>query len=279
MALRSAWEGHVRLNLLSIPVKGFSATTTGRARVSFHQIHKNCGSRIRHKKVCPIHGEVTKDDIEPGFEYAKDQYVIVDPDELSSLRPEDEKVINIDAFVDADSISPVYDSGRHYYLTPDGKVGEKPYVVLCRVMSEQNRNAVGRVVLSGREQLGLLRAIDGLMVMTILNYDEQVKPISSFKGEVPEVDISAKELQLAKTLVEASTEKSLDLSSYHDEYEKEVTALIESKAKGKPITERRRTGEAPAIINLMDALRQSIAQKGGKKSQPAKNNGKKRRSA
>lgn len=279
MAQRSAWEGHIRLNLLSIPVKGFTSAVTGRGRVSFHQIHKGCGSRIRHQKVCPIHGKVTKDDVEPGYEYAKNRYVIVEPDELSNLRPEDEKVINIEVFVAADSVAPMYDSGRHYYLTPDGKVGGKPYVVLERVMSQQNRHAIARVVLSGREQLGLLRAIDGLLVMTILNYDQQVKPISSFKDEIPKVEVSAKELQLAKTLVEASTEEHLDMSRYHDEYEKEVLELIEAKAKGEKITERRGTSEAPAVINLMDALRKSIAQKGNKKSLASKTNGRKKRSA
>jgi DNA end-binding protein Ku len=270
MALRSSWEGFLKLNLLSVPVKAYSAGVIGRGKIGFHQIHAGCGERIRHKKVCPIHGEVTNDQIVPGYEYAKGQYVIVEPGEMDKLRTENDKAINIDVFIRPEDLDPVYYSGRTYYLTPDGKVGEKPYAVLQRVMGEVNRYALARVVFSGREQLALLRPVEGLLVMTLLNYDDQVRKPAAFQDEVPDTEPSAKERQLAEALVDASTAEDFDYSRYEDEYEAKLAQLIEAKAKGQKIVAPRHQ-EEPAVINLMDALRRSLHQtrNGARKRKPA----------
>src|SRR5213594_1891857 len=127
MAARSTWEGYLKLNLVSVPVKAFSANTAGGGRIGFNQIHAKCHSRIRYKKVCPIHGEVSNDEIVSGYEYAKGQYVLIDPEELSKLRPGSDKTINIDVFIRPEDLDPMYFTDRTYYLAPDGKVGQKPY--------------------------------------------------------------------------------------------------------------------------------------------------------
>src|SRR5438445_448220 len=160
MALRSNWEGFLRFNLISVPVRAYSASTTGRGKIAFHQIHKGCGSRIKYKKVCPIHGEVSKDEIVSGYEIAKGEYVIVDPEELDKLRTENDKAISIDTFIRPESIDPIYFSERSYYLAPNGKVGQKPFAVLQKVMQDEKRFAVAQVVFAGREQLVLLRPVD-----------------------------------------------------------------------------------------------------------------------
>ena len=259
MSLRSSWEGFLKLNLLSVPVKAFSSTVSGSGKIRFHQIHSGCGSRIRHKKVCPIHGEVSNEEIESGYEYTKGQYVIVEADELNKVRQEDEKSVTIDVFIHPDALDPMYSTGRTYYLTPDGKVGQKPYAVLRQVMSDQKRYAIARIVMSGRQQLVLIRPVEGLLVMTLLSFEDQVKKPATFQDEAPEVELPRKEVELAEMLVNASTVDDFDLSSYHDEYENELTELIEAKAKGKKIVDRR-SSETPNVINLMDALRESLNQ-------------------
>lgn len=275
MALRSSWEGFLKLNLLSVPVKAYSATVSARGKISFNQLHANCGERIRYQKVCPVHGDVTKDEIVPGYQYAKRQYVVVLPDEMDKLRTENDKAINIDVFIQPKSLDPVFYSGRSYYLVPDGKVGEKPYAVLQRVMNETDRFAVARVVISNREQLALLRPIDGVLVMTLLTYDAQVRKPAAVKDEIPDVEPAAKEIELAEALVKASTAKDFDFSKYEDEYEAKLAKLIEAKAKGKEIVGPERT-EEPAVINLMDALRKSLNQT-GKHARTAKSSRKPRR--
>src|SRR5436309_4016380 len=162
MAARSSWKGFLKLSLVSVPVKAYTATASGGAEVHLNQLHAECHSRINYKKTCPIHGEVANDQIVSGFEHAKGQYVIVDTDELDKLRSEDDKAINIDSFVKAGTLDPVYCTGKTYYLVPDGPIGQKPYAVLHDGMVDLDRQAIARVVMHGREQVVLLRAMNGL---------------------------------------------------------------------------------------------------------------------
>src|SRR3954462_3977380 len=123
MALRTSWKGFLRLSLVSVPVKAYSAAASGNGRIHLNQLHETCHSRIRYQKVCPLHGEVTSDEIVSGYEYAKGQYVVIDEDELDKLRTPAERAINIDKFVPFSTIDPLYFDGRAYYLLPDGPVG------------------------------------------------------------------------------------------------------------------------------------------------------------
>ena len=125
MALRSSWEGYLRLNLISVPVKAYSATIAGRGKISFHQIHATCHNRIRYKKVCPVHGEVSNDEIVPAYEYTKDQYVILDPKDVTRSRARGETGVEIDVFIRLESLDPLYFGDRTFYLTPQGRVGRQ----------------------------------------------------------------------------------------------------------------------------------------------------------
>ncbi len=257
MAARSAWKGFLKLSLVSVPVKAYTATASGGAEIHLNQLHKECHSRIRYKKTCPVHGEVSQDQIVSGFEYSKDQYVIVDTDELDKLRTEDDKAIKIDSFVSPTTFDPIYFSGKNYHLVPDGPVGQKPYAVLVEAMAQEKRNAVAKVVMHGREQTVLLRPVDNMMTMSILNYEHQVTKASTFNEEVTKQEISAPERQLAKTLVETATAKKFDYSEYKDLYTERLTKLIEAKVAGEEIVTPPAHEEAQ-VINLMDALRQSV---------------------
>jgi DNA end-binding protein Ku len=254
---RSTWEGYLRLNLLSVPVKAFSATVSGKGKIGFHLIHAKCHSRIRYTKTCPIHGEVPNDEIVSGYEVAEGKYVLVDKEELAKLRAGADKAITIDVFIRPDALDPVYYTDRTYYLTPDGEAGRQSYAVLRKVMADDSRYAVATMVLSGRAQVVLIRPVDKLLAITVLSYDTQLKKPAEFEGEVPDVAAGGAEVKLARSLIEASTAEDFDFGKYHDDYTDRVRELIESKAHGKKIVAGREKGE-PAIINLMDALRESL---------------------
>jgi DNA end-binding protein Ku len=202
---------------------------------------------------------VSNDEIVSGYEYAKGQYVVIDPDELDKLRTESDKSINVDTFVPADSVDPVYHSGKTYYLVPDGPVGQKPYALLRDTMAESNLNAIAQVVLSKREQLVLLRPIEKLLGMTVLEYHAQVKQPAAFEDELTETASSEDELQLARTLIEGMASDEVDLSQYKDTYVEKLTALIEAKVEGKELVTPP-AEESPQVINLMDALKASVQQ-------------------
>jgi DNA end-binding protein Ku len=268
MASRTSWEGHIRLNLLSVPVKAYNAAISGGGKVGFHLIHETCHNRIRYQKVCPVHGEVPNDEIVSAYEFERGQYVPVEAEERKKLLPEDDKALTIDTFIRPGDLDPMYYGDRSYYVVPDGKVAQKPYAVLQQVMAERQRFAVGRVVLSGRENVAIVRPVDGLLVMTLLNYDEEVKKPSEFEDDVPEVTVAPQERELAQSLVDATTADHFDFAHYKDEYSESLAKMLESKSTGKRATKGRRD-EEPVILNLVDALRQSLENKQGRTSSKA----------
>jgi DNA end-binding protein Ku len=266
MAIRSTWKGYLKVSLVSVPLKAFTAANNSDGRaIALNQLHAPCKSRIQYKKVCPVHGEVTQDEIVSGYEFAKGQYAVIDPDELDKIRSESDKSINVDAFVPADEIDPLYYSGQTYYLVPDGPIGEKPYALIQQSMQEEQLHGIGTVVLSNRERLVLLRSLDNLLAMTVLQHDAQVKKPELFRDEVAGIGQPNKqELKLTKQLLEALVQPDFDLANYKDTYVEKLTQLIEAKVEGKELVSPEATRE-PQIINLMDALKESV-----KRARPAK---------
>jgi DNA end-binding protein Ku len=268
MAARSAWKGYLKLSLVSVPVKAYTAAASGGGEIHLNQLHAECHSRIQYKKTCPTHGEVKNDEIVSGYEYSKDHYVIVDTDELEKLRTEDDKAIKIDAFVSPKVIDPVYFAGKNYYLVPDGPVGIKPFDVVCQGMIDENCYAIAQVVLHNREQLVALRPVDNLLVMSVMSYEHQITKASTFSEEAPKVDIAPEELSLVKTLIRAQSPKKFDLGKYQDVYTQKLTKLIEAKVAGQEVVAAPIT-EHPQVINLMEALKQSVAKAQQAGAEPA----------
>jgi DNA end-binding protein Ku len=259
MAARSSWKGFLKLSLVSVPVKAYPVTTTsGNGDIHLNQLHADCNSRIQHQKVCPLHGQVTQDAIVSAYEYAKGQYVVVDTGELDKLRTPDDKAITIDVFIPADELPSIYLSGKAYYLAPDGPVGQKSYAVLHQTMAEHERQAIAQVVLHGREQLVLVRPFQRLLVMLLLHHDQQVTRPALIEEDLVPVAVSVQERELARTLVEASTAREFALAKYQDVYTEKLTRLIEAKVAGEEIVAPPQEEHAQ-VINLMDALRQSVA--------------------
>jgi len=261
---RYSWKGSIRLSLVTVPVQAFNTVATGGSQIRFHQLHESDHSRIRHVKVCPVHGEVSNNEIVSGYEYAKDQYVVIDPTELDALRTESDKAIHLDTFLPTDAIDPLLLTGQNYYLTPDGATGVKPYVVLQKAMAQQDKCAVGQAVMFGREQLVCIRAHEDHLLMSVMQYEGAVRSASDF--DIGEAKVSLAELKLAETLIKSSSSKKLDISAYHDSYAEKLKQLIDAKIEGREIVTPP-ADEEPATLNLMDALRKSVARSG--KSPPS----------
>ena len=261
MAARSFWKGFLRISLVSVPVRGYSATSAS-ASIHLNQLHDECHSRIKYQKTCPIHGEVSKEEIVSGYEYAKGQYVVIEPEEIKKLRAESDQVISVDAIVGSKAISPLYYSEKTYYLLPEGEVAERPYALLHQCLADDQLEAVARVVLYGRDELVIVRPIERLLAMTALKYEAEVRRPEAFEDELGDPGkLDAEEISLTKTLLKSFAKRKFSLSSYKDEYVERLRQLIESKVEGKELVVPPAAKEPP-VINLMDALKRSVAQAG-----------------
>jgi DNA end-binding protein Ku len=258
MAAHASWKGFLKLSLVSVPVKAYTATATG-SDITLHQLHAKTHARIQYKKFAPEVGEVSGDQIVKGYEYAKGQYVIVDEEELDKLRTESDKSVRIDGFIKTEQLSSIYLGGRTYYLTPDGPVGQKPYSLLLKRMQANSVAAIAEVVISQKEQVVLVRPLDGVLAMTVLIRKDEVKPASAFKDEITESESSEAEVSLADTLIQASILKDFDYGRYKDLYKDKLTKLIQMKIEGQEVIQVH-DPEEPKIINLMEALKRSVAE-------------------
>jgi DNA end-binding protein Ku len=264
MAARPTWSGTVSFALLSIPVKLYTATRS--KDISFNQIEKSTGGRIKQKKVSATTGEeVASEDILKGYDLGGDRYVIVEPEELEALSPKDrnnEKTIQILDFVSMTDIDPLYFE-KGYYLAPD-KGGARPYALLAKAMTESKKVAIAKVVLRQKEYLTAIRPLNGMLCMETMYFHDEVVSPSEIDGLDTNIDIAEKELDMAKMLVEASSGE-FEPEKYKDEYRERVLAMIEAKAAGTafemPVAE-----EAPKVVDLMAALEASLAAAKAKKA-------------
>lgn len=261
MAFHSNWKGFMKLSLVSIPVKAYAANQSSE-EVCLNQLHAKCNNRIKYKKVCPVHGEVRNDEIIKGYEYSKSQYVTIDTDELEKLRTENDHSIQIDGFLKPELLDPIYHAGKNYFIIPDGAVAQKPYALLLKGMQDNHTNAIAQVVISGREQVVLLRPKYGLLMMTLLYHKNKIKSPSTFKDEISDTELSQEELDLTKMLIKATTIKKFDFSRYKDNYIEKLTNLIQFKVDGKEVVQVSNP-EEPKVIDLMEALKKSVAKAQG----------------
>lgn len=257
MALHSSWKGYLKVSLVSVPLKAYTASSSSSRPITLNQLHAECKSRIQYKKSCPIHGEVPNDEIVSGYEFAKGQYAIIDTDEIEKLRTDGDKSINVSTFVPDDSIDPLYLSGQTYYLVPDGPVGQKPYALIQKSLADEKLAGIGVVVISGKEKLVRLRSVDRLLAMDVLQYDTQVKKPEGFTDELVETDSTAEEAKLTKALIGAMSSEAFDPSQYKDEYTEKLTQLIDAKVEGRELVSVASSPE-PQVINLMEALKLSV---------------------
>jgi DNA end-binding protein Ku len=265
---RPTWAGSIQISLVSIAVKVFPATNPGR-QVEFHQIDRKTHQRVHHQNV-DEGGQVEKADIVKGFEYAKDKYIEIDPEELKALRLETATVMHIKQFVKAGEL-PAELFDRPYFIAPKDEVQAKALNIMQKALSKTETFGIGEIAFSGREHLVAIGAPldtkqEGLMLY-LLRYAEELRdPKSAFAG-TKETKVEADELSLAMQLINGST-SPFNPSAYRDDYETAVKKLVDSKRKGKPLPEAEPPPPKGKVVNIMDALRSSLAE-GNKPSKTA----------
>jgi DNA end-binding protein Ku len=255
---RASWRGQIVIDLVVFSVEAFNVVRPQEGEIHFNQLHAGCHHRIRYQKVCPVHGPVERDEIVLGYEYEKKKYVEVDPGEVEKMRTRAERALRVDVFVPPDQIDLNYLDGRTYLLAPAETAAEEPYAVIQAALKKLNRYAVGQIVFSEREELVAVRPWKSALVMHMLRHEAQFRALDNI--DVPRMKIAPRSGEMAETLIRAATETRFDLAKYKDEYQKKLSALIEAKVKGKEIVAAEEE-EAPPVVNLMDALRQSLAKK------------------
>ena len=259
MAARAIGSGTISFGLVNIPVKVYAATESA-ARISFNQLHDKCKGRLRQQMYCPVDDEVvTRDHIVKGYEFAKDQYVLFTPEELKAIEEESTKQMEISEFVPLSAVDPLYfESG--YFLGPD-KGAERPYRLLARALEDSQHAAVARYANRGREDLVLIRPKAGGLVMEQLRYADELRSMS----DVPlgEGEVKGAELQLARQLVTQLSSDSFDATKYQDRYRQRLQEIIQQKIKGEPVTISTPEAPSPQVIDLMEALKASLAKRGG----------------
>ena len=254
MAARPTWKGYLKISLVNIPVRVFPATDAA-ATISFNQLHRVCRSRIQQKRWCPTcEVEVPNTDLVKGYEFEKGKYVVVDDEDMAKVRPESTRVINIVQFADAKVIDPVYVE-RPYYLAPDGAVASEAFAVMREGMA--GKAAVGKVALYGREYLVAIQPRENGLVMYTLRHASEVRAM----GQIDELKtvpakIKPDEVKLARQVI-SNFETEGDLTQYKDDYQEELRKLIDAKIAGEEIVAPAEE-EAPKVVNLMEALRQSL---------------------
>ena len=254
MAGRAYWKGFLKLSLVACAVKLYSATSSSSGAVSFNMIHKDTKNRVQQRYHDPELGEVERSDLVKGYQFEKDKYVIIEPDELDAIEIESSKTIDIDGFVDAGDIDPIYFDSP-YFLAPDGLVAEETYAVILEAMKQANKAAIARIVLSGRERLVTIQAKEGGFVMTTLRAGKEVRDGAEVFGKL-DARISDDMLSMARQIID---QKSVHFApaAFEDRYEQALLALVRSKvAGGSPVIAK--APERGNVINLMDALRRSI---------------------
>ena len=261
MAPRAYWKGYLRLSLVSCPIALYPATSE-RDKISFNQINRATGHRVRYRKVDAETGdEVASDQIVKGYEVAKGEYVEVTDDEIASVALESTKTIDIDEFVPKTEIDELY-SIRPYYIAPDGKVGQDAFVVIRDIIEQMKVVAIGRVVLTSREHIIAISPRGKGLMGTLLRFPYEVRDAGEFFDEIPNVKLTKDMLDLARHIVETKS-GHFKPQEFEDHYEHAVRDLIEKKAKGEKI-EAPKFEPTGKVINLMDALRRSVQAETGK---------------
>lgn len=259
MAARPYWKGQIRLALVSIPVEIYSATRSG-ATVAFNQIHKPSGKRIHYEKVVEGIGPVDVEDIVKGFQYAKDEYVLLDEQEIEGLRLESKKTLELTQFVPLDDIDMIYFE-KPYYVVPADELAEEAFIVLREALRQSRKVGLGQLAMRGREYVVSIKACGRGMVMETLRYADEVVKAQSYFRDIADDKPDADLLDLATTLIDKKSGK-FDAGEFHDRYVDALKELIERKKQGKTLNIENDSESRPTrggnVVDLMAALKKSL---------------------
>ncbi|QIK40070.1 Ku protein [Pontivivens nitratireducens] len=266
MAPRALWKGQLRLSLVSIPVEIFSASKTG-ARVSFRQIHKPSGKRIRYEKSVPGIGPVKSDDIVKGYEVDDDEYILLDPDEIDAIKLETKKTFELVQFVDACEIPPLY-FDKPYYITASDDLAQDAYRVVRDALRQAGKVGLGQVTMRGKEYLAAVKPCGDGLLMETLHYEDELREADEIFTDIEDDKVDEDLLEVATSLIDRKS-APFDAAAYHDKYAEAMQTLLDAKIKNKKTprvrTDDDDTGGDSNVVDLMSALKQSLKDADGKK--------------
>src|SRR6202451_889442 len=259
----SVWSGYLTFGLISMPVKLFSGARS--SGISFNMLHREDLSRLKQQYVCLADGKVVeRSDIVKGYEYRKDEYVVIEPEEIKKIEPQTAKTMEILEFVKTSEVDPVYFESS-YYMIPD-EAGRRPYALLTKAMEESEYVAIAKLTMHNREYTVFLRPHEGGMMLHTMYYKEEVREVEGFGA--PDVELKDAEVKVAHQLIEALAAE-WEPEKFHDSFEENLKTLIQTKLEGGEVTEVEKPKKLAPVVDLMSALKQSLAEMEGKKKPAA----------
>jgi DNA end-binding protein Ku len=259
----SVWSGYLTFGLISMPVKLFSGARS--SGISFNMLHRDDLSRLKQQYVCIADGKVVeRSDTVKGYEFRKDEYVVIEPEEIKKIEPKTAKTMEILEFVKSSEVDPVFFESS-YYMVPD-EAGRRPYALLTKAMEESEYVAIAQLTMHNREYTVFLRPHEGGMMLHTMYYAEEVRKLEGFGA--PDVELKDAEVKVAHQLIEALASE-WDPEKYHDSFQDNLKNLIQTKLEGGKIAEVEKPKKLAPVIDLMSALKQSLAEMEGKKKPAA----------
>jgi DNA end-binding protein Ku len=259
----SVWSGYLTFGLISMPVRLFSGARS--SGISFNMLHRDDLQRVKQQYICPLENKVvTRDEIVKGYEFRKDEYVVIEPEEIKKIEPKTAKTMEILEFVKSSEVDPVFFESS-YYMVPE-EAGRRPYALLTKAMEESEYYAIAKLTMHNREYTVFLRPHSGGMMLHTMYYADEVKKIDEFGA--PDVELKDAEVKVAHQLIEALADK-WDPEKYHDTFQDNLKKLIEIKLEGGEVKEIEKPKKLAPVVDLMAALKQSLAEMEGKKKPAA----------
>src|ERR1700690_4205762 len=259
----SVWSGYLTFGLISMPVRLFSGARS--SGISFNQLHRTDHHRVKQQLICPVDNQVLeRSDIVKGYEYRKDEYVVIEPEEIKKIEPKTAKTMEILEFVKTSDVDPVFFESS-YYMVPD-EAGRRPYALLTKAMEESEYVAIAQLTMHNREYTVFLRPHEGGMMLHTMYYAEEVRKLEGFGA--PDVELKDAEVKVAHQLIEALAAE-WEPEKYHDSFQDNLKNLIQTKLEGGKIAEVEKPKKLAPVVDLMSALKQSLAEMEGKKKPAA----------
>ncbi|HYA25721.1 MAG TPA: Ku protein [Terriglobales bacterium] len=259
----SVWSGYLTFGLISMPVRLFSGARS--SGISFNMLHRTDHSRLKQQYVCQAENVVVdRSDIVKGYEYRKDEYVVIEPEEIKKIEPKTAKTMEILEFVKASEVDPVYFESS-YYMLPE-EAGRRPYALLTKALEESDYYAIAKLTMHNREYTVIVRPHDGGLMLHTMYYADEVREVEGFGA--PDVELKEAEIKVAHQLIEALTAE-WEPEKFHDTFQDNLKNLIQTKLEGGQIAEVEKPRKLAPVVDLMSALKESLAQMEGKKKPAA----------
>lgn len=259
----SVWSGYLTFGLISMPVRLFSGARS--SGISFNMLHRDDLQRVKQQLYCPAENRVVeRSEIVKGYEYRKDEYVVIEPEEIKKIEPKTAKTMEILEFVKTSEVDPVYFESS-YYMMPE-EAGRRPYALLSKALEESQYVAIAKLTMHNREYTVFLRPKEGGMMLHTMYYSEEVRQVEGFGA--PDIEIKEGELKVAHQLIEALADK-WDPEKYSDSFQENLKKLIQAKLEGQEVKPVEKPKKLAPVVDLMAALKQSLAEMEGKKKPAA----------